>query len=708
MNLINKLGNRIKLKLRDKLLLSVVFIIFLFVGSIGYMALKDAETSLKKSIFNHLTTIRSSRAYEIESYLSSVSRELKILSASNLSIEASKAFISSENDINKNESDPSVILDLENFYTEEWTPRLNKALDKELTPNGFYPKTTLARNLQYEYIVKNKFKEGERYLLDTGILNNSYDKQHLIYHPKFRDFIKKYGFYDLFIINPADGQIVYSVMKESDFGTNLFIGAHKDSNLADVVKNCLTKESEGICYGDFAKYNPSFGAPASFIATPVYENGKLLSILALQINSKNIDNIMTSDRKWEESGLGKTGEVYLVGSDYTLRSNSRFFIEDRENYFNQLRDLKVSKKDISDMDRNNCSLLIQRVETTASKGALKGENKTQVINDYRNIPVLSSYQKILFEGTTYAVIAEQDLSEAFKPIYDLRKKVLLLSSISFLFVLLLGTYLINRYLTYPIKKLMDGANQMIRGNYSVQLEINQRDELGDLTIIFNDMCLEVMKKNKLIEIANQENEKLLLNILPIPIASRLKKGEKNIADNFEDVTVLFADIVGFTELSTRLTADKVIKMLNNLFLQFDSAAYDNGVEKIKTIGDSYMAVSGMLEKHKDHQARMIHTAIKMINITREFSFKNNLKIELRIGINSGNVVAGIVGENKFLYDVWGDTVNMASRMESEGIVGVIQVTEDVYNKTKDIFPFEPREPINIPGKGIHKTWALKI
>ena len=139
-----------------------------------------------------------------------------------------------------------------------------------------------------------------------------------------------------------------------------------------------------------------------------------------------------------------------------------------------------------------------------------------------------------------------------------------------------------------------------------------------------------------------------------------------------------------------------------------TAALEYDIEKIKTIGDCYMAVCGMLNPAHDHTARMINMAVRMINICHEFSLKNNMDVKLRVGIHTGTVVAGVMGTNKFIYDVWGDTVNMASRMESEGIVNGIQVSEEVHQKVKDLFPFESRGLINIPGKGQHEVWLLKI
>jgi adenylate cyclase len=219
--------------------------------------------------------------------------------------------------------------------------------------------------------------------------------------------------------------------------------------------------------------------------------------------------------------------------------------------------------------------------------------------------------------------------------------------------------------------------------------------------------LVLREKTELIEQKNRENEALLLNILPGEIANRLKGGEHEIADNFADVTVLFGDIVGFTVLSTKISAAEIVEMLNSLFSRFDQAAKDLGLEKIKTIGDCYMAVCGLPNCRSDHAERMARMALRMVEATEEYGREKGLSLQMRIGLNSGPVVAGVIGTSKFIYDLWGDTVNLASRMESSGVPGQIQVTRNVYDRLKENFALESRGVIEVKGKGEIETWLLQ-
>ncbi len=207
--------------------------------------------------------------------------------------------------------------------------------------------------------------------------------------------------------------------------------------------------------------------------------------------------------------------------------------------------------------------------------------------------------------------------------------------------------------------------------------------------------------------ANERSERLLLNVLPEEIADRLKAGEAVIADRAEAVTILFADLVGSTPLSERLTPDQMVEVLNEIFIPFDDLADDLGVEKIKTIGDAYMVVGGLPTARPDHVEAIADMALAMRTELSQHTVEGFGPLQMRYGIHTGSVVAGVIGKRKFSYDLWGDTVNTAARMESHGVPDEIQVTEAVYRRLKDRYRFAIRGPVEIKGKGVMETYFLK-
>jgi adenylate cyclase len=209
-----------------------------------------------------------------------------------------------------------------------------------------------------------------------------------------------------------------------------------------------------------------------------------------------------------------------------------------------------------------------------------------------------------------------------------------------------------------------------------------------------------------IEVEKARSDQLLLNILPLPIADRLKAGESTIADGFSEVTVLFSDLVGFTKMSAGISAELLVDRLNDVFKAFDALATDLGVEKIKTIGDAYMVVGGLPLPQPDHAKRIADMGLGMLKAIDEYNADAEVPLGIRVGINTGPVVAGVIGSTKFAYDLWGDAVNTASRMESTGLPGKIQVSESSRALLKDDFELEHRGLVEAKGKGKLNTYLL--
>jgi adenylate cyclase len=211
---------------------------------------------------------------------------------------------------------------------------------------------------------------------------------------------------------------------------------------------------------------------------------------------------------------------------------------------------------------------------------------------------------------------------------------------------------------------------------------------------------------KQLQVEREKSERLLLNILPEPIANRLKQGQSTIADSFAEVTVLFADIVNFTRLSDHMSPTKLVILLNEVFSAFDRLAEQHGLEKIKTIGDAYMVVGGLPTPRPDHAEAIAEMALDMQREVAQFTFEDGETLSIRIGIHTGPVIAGVIGARKFSYDLWGDTVNTASRMESHGLSDGIQVTAETYERLRDKYIFEERGIIHVKNKGEMVTYLL--
>ena len=269
------------------------------------------------------------------------------------------------------------------------------------------------------------------------------------------------------------------------------------------------------------------------------------------------------------------------------------------------------------------------------------------------------------------------VSWANKPLFDAGEK--------FIGLLAIGTDITDRRWA---------EMQLVKLNDELEFRVEER------TNALNDTL-------KALQYQQEQSERLLLNILPEEIANRLKRGDSTIADTFANATVLFADIVGFTKLSARVSPTELVSLLNEIFSTFDQLAERHGLEKIKTIGDAYMVVGGLPTLRSDHADAIAEMALDMLEAISDFSNTHNQDFSIRIGINSGPVVAGVIGIKKFIYDLWGDTVNTASRMESHGKPGCIQVTSTTYQLLQEKYIFESRGSIQVKGKGMMNTYLLQ-
>lgn len=273
-------------------------------------------------------------------------------------------------------------------------------------------------------------------------------------------------------------------------------------------------------------------------------------------------------------------------------------------------------------------------------------------------------------------------------------------------------------ITSPLEKVMAKTEAGLRETFMMLVGLSVLGMMGITLVIVRlrqtskelelrviERTAELRQANQKLIVEQEKSERLLLNILPETIASRLKDGH-SIADGFAEVTILFADIVNFTQLSEQVSPAELVLLLNEIFSAFDCLTERYGLEKIKTIGDAYMVAGGIPNPCPDHAAAVAGMALDMRQEIAKFNQKHDQSCNIRIGINTGPVVAGVIGTKKFIYDLWGDTVNIASRMESHGIAGEIQVAAETYERLRDRYEFIPRGTIKVKGKGEMEAYLL--
>ncbi|MBP0019333.1 MAG: HAMP domain-containing protein [Cyanobacteria bacterium SBLK] len=436
-----------------------------------------------------------------------------------------------------------------------------------------------------------------------------------------------------------------------------------------------------------------------------------------RLNQDSFDSSLQGFILWEE-------KILAIASKPILNSEARGPIRGTlafGRYINRQKIQEFSEAtqlalNIYRLQDSQLSENLQEIRDRLEIRSQKNPDETQIVTQTLNREEISGYTifrdienrpAFLLEVTIPRTIYQQSQKSLYFLIFSLLA-VGILFSIGMLILL-------EKMILLRLSCISQTVRQIgITHDLSRRIFIKGKDELNNLANTINWMLSsletseqEIEKKQQRLEEEQEKAERLLLNILPKPIAQTLKSNQNAIAENFDEVTILFADIVGFTALSSRLSAIELVKLLNEIFSQFDRLVDEFGLEKIKTIGDAYMIASGLPIPRDDHAEAMANMALAMQNAVGEFQKKYEQSLQIRIGINTGVVVAGVIGKKKFIYDLWGDAVNVASRMESSGKPNAIQVTEATYVRLQDKYDLEKRGVIQVKGKGEMLTYWLK-
>ncbi len=675
------------LSIRSRLMLMLILVSAISSMVLIYIGYVNGKNAINESIFNQLTSVKASKKYQIESYFREIGNITEVLGENDMIAQALSDFKSGFRSIGKTELNAECSQRLSTHY-DEFLDQVSQNMDIKDNPELYYPTSVEACYLQYEYIIENPNPSGEKHLMVDAEDGSVYNLAHQKYHQYLTDFIEKFGFYDIFLIDLELGDIVYTAYKETDYATNLYTGPYRESNLAQLARKLRSNSDiNKASFTDFENYRPSYGAPAAFVGIPITEGAATVGALVLQLPVGEINKIMTGDNNWESDGLGESGETYLVGDDFMMRSISRFYLQDTVGYRQALVDLGIEEDEVDKMYRIGTTILHQRVKTEGVTEALAGKSETKVIEDYRFIPVLSSYAPLQLRDLNWAILSEIDKAEANIPINQFKKKVFIALCIIVLLVTFLAMYLASKFVQ-PIEKLSEGVRRLNDGDYSQEIMIDSKDEFGELANSFNEMTHNIEKQQDVIAEQSVRNEKLLLNFIPVSIANRLQKGEKNIADVYPNVSLIAIDIAGFSKLASEIGPAESVGLLNHLVEAFDQAADKHQIEKIRTVGDTYFAACGMFHPRLDHAKKIFEFALEVRQLAAQFNINYNINLALHIGVHSGEIIAGIVGNEKFNYDLWGQTVNETFALKDIEEDNQIFVSSQVHHKLHDQFEFE--------------------
>ncbi len=469
------------LSIGKKLVIGFIAATFIPVTVLSYFAYNNAKEALIHETSDFLTAIREEKSIQVLNLYQNLGQQLKSMSSSETTRRALKEFSQGFDEMSK-EMNPDFIETAKKSVWGYWENSFGKKFSELNTgenPEGLKEKFEKLSNqeilLQYLYISSNSNPLGSKDALEKATDNSKWTKSHTNFHPDYRKLLQEFGLYDIFLINKETRNVVYSVFKELDFATSLSNGPWSSSGLAAAASEIFADpKPDSVKLVDFKPYYPSYNGPASFIGSPIIENGEVMGALIFQVPISNINKILTSDKKWESVGMGKTGDAFLVGQDGYMRSDSRGLIEHPDNYKNLLVDAGISDKEASNIMAKGSTILAEKRDSDAIRKALNGEKYIGESTDNFNKSVLTSSGPVEIFGIKSALVSQLDTSEAFEAVENFKYAILYNVLGGMIFSIGLAIYF-ARYLTKPIIQIMAS---LTRGSAQVASSSNQVASTG--------------------------------------------------------------------------------------------------------------------------------------------------------------------------------------------------------------------------------------
>ncbi|TAE31572.1 MAG: adenylate/guanylate cyclase domain-containing protein [Candidatus Kapaibacterium sp.] len=697
------------LTIKSKLMLVLILLCAASMLTFGVKSYLDFRNTIAKRLMSKLTTNRNTKLHHIKFYFETIRKQVSVLSQDRAFIEAMDDFRADFHEAGTLQASTDATVRVKEYYSNEFLPRIGGDTAKNFVLDAFLPQTPSAMYLQYHYIAQNPHPVGQKIQLMQATDSSNYTKTHAKFHPMFREFVEKFNYYDMFLIDAETGEVVYSVFKETDFTTNLKTGPNRGSSLAKLFENVsLSKERGYVKITDFLPYEPSYGAPAAFIGSPIFKEGKLIGVLAFQVSVDEITRITTSNQDWKGDGLGVTGETYLVGQDFTMRSQSRFLLEDAKKYIAELKETNVPLNTINKIERLKTSILLQEVRSEATIDAQAGRVDAKFIKDYRGLEVISAYAPLQIADLQWVLMSEMDVSEAFEPVYEYERSLLVWIAVSIIIATIVALVVANT-LTRPISDLTYNAQSISEGRMNDLRKVRTGDEFERLSTSFEMMVQSLQAQRELVEVRSKDFEKLLYGVFPEAVARRLENHERNFVETASSVSVIVSDVVGFGKLMHTIGNEKAVEIYKDMLVAFDEAAARHGVEKIKTLGDSYVAAAGLFTPQIDHAIHAVEFANDIRSIVQRVGSERGLSVDLAVGIHTGEVTSYLLGRRTFNFDIIGDTVQIAQDLCEAALErrGGLMISQSIYDLTQGLYEFDSGAPLTASGRLALPTWSLK-
>src|ERR1700730_3001958 len=686
-----------RFSIQSKLVLMMVLCTIIAAVVVGLIAFQAGRSSLRTQVFDRLTEVRGSQSRALESEFKDLTNSLVLYSHGAIAVPALQAFIAGFDQLADPTINPAQQQSTADYYNNTFMKAIEHNSNAKPDLNAVLPATNAQKYLQANYTAQRK-SDDVAVTLDDVHDGSAWSAANARSQDFFRQIVQRFEFQDVLLLDTR-GNVVFTAFKDVDLGTNILTGPYNRSLLRGEYEKALASNSaDYVGITDFEVYQPAEGQPTAWMVAPVSANGRTEGVMALQFPITKINRLMTFDKQWAASGMGATGETFLAGPDDLMRSDSRLILENPAQYKHDVV-RAGTPPDIADTAiRQGMTCLIQPVGGEATRAAQRGESGTTITTDYLGHETLQAYAPVQIRGSGlhWSIVAKLDTSEAFAREAEFTK-IMVISTAAIIFVVCLAAMFAAQVFVRPIRRLEAGTQKISGGEYDVAIPVESRDEIGDLTLAFNEMSRNLGIKEDLLNEQRRENDRLLSLLMPEHVVERYRQGEEIIAQDHQDVSVIFADLVGLDRLQAELTSEESLSIIHELARQMDAAAERPAVEPVRTVHNGYLASCGLNVPRLDNVRRTVDFALETQRIIDRFNAETGRHLSLRAGIDACRVGSGVVGRSSIVYDMWGAAVNLAYRVQSGSPQDGIYVTQRVYETVGDIAAFTPAGAITMDG-----------
>jgi class 3 adenylate cyclase len=665
------------LTLKSKLLLMLLPIGLLSMGVQAVLGHINSSQSMAEQGFAKAIAIRQSKKQQLEAFYANLRAMMPVIGEDVAVVSATAQMKEAFGQLGRTRITDQRRQSLETYYRSSFVPSLAQKMppDQQVLFENIWPRTDRSIEAQVLFIAENRFQGAERQKLVDHPISNPYTLAHFTYHARFLEIMQRLKLYDLMVIDPDTGNMIYSVAKEVDFATSLLDGPYSNTNMGRLVRRVIAEHKRGfVALSDFETYLPSGFVPAQFIATPIYANFRLVGILIGQVSSGALNDTLNGQNSWVEDGLGTTGAVYIVGADRTLRSDHRPYLENRDAFLTAMKARGVSDQVVERVRRAGTTIATLPVSLESADRAQRGETGTIATRGIRGQPTLQAYAPLDVPDVTWSLVTQLDRDEVLSSVNAMQRNMMILACTLALGTVLLSMLLAGRFLR-PVTRLLGGMADLQTGKEVAKLEQTSTDEFGQLTGHFNRLTDQLRARDMKIAEKTESNGLLLRRLFPASIVDRMVKGETQIVDLVSNVTVVYASVIGFAKATEDKTPAESMALLNEIFDVFDAQAGEHGIDRVKTIGEHYIAACGLSEIRLDHAQRAVAFSDGAARELRRLAEQKGLRLDMRAALASGDINAGLVGDRRFVFEIWGKPLNFSRRLVHEAATGEIRITE---------------------------------